>query len=62
MIQLPRVIPEELIRVRLEQSEQIRGFFIQMWLQNPALAESAGSRVQGLLAPARGPGETDFSG
>lgn len=50
MIQLPRVIPEELIRVRLEQSEQIRGFFIQMWLQNPALAAQGGERVRNLLA------------
>lgn len=30
------VIPRELMLSRLEQSEQMREFFIQMWLQNPA--------------------------
>lgn len=36
---------------RLEQSEQMREFFIQMWLQNPALAAQGGERVQALLRP-----------
>lgn len=48
---LPQVIPEELMLARLEQSEQMREFFIQMWLQNPALAAQAGERVRSMLAP-----------
>jgi hypothetical protein len=48
---LPRVIPEGLMLARLEQSEQMREFFIQMWLQNPALAAQGGERVQALLRP-----------
>ena len=43
------VIPQELMLVRLAQSEQMRDFFIQMWLQNPALARQGGIRVQSLL-------------
>ncbi|BBO22078.1 conserved hypothetical protein [Candidatus Desulfobacillus denitrificans] len=35
---------------RLAQSEQMREFFIQMWLQNPALARQGGAQVQALLA------------
>ncbi|OGA35736.1 MAG: hypothetical protein A3F75_02045 [Betaproteobacteria bacterium RIFCSPLOWO2_12_FULL_64_23] len=45
------VIPQELMLSRLAQSEQMREFFIQMWLQNPVLARQGGARVQGLLAP-----------
>jgi MSHA pilin protein MshD len=45
------VIPEELIRARLEQSEEMREFYIQMWLQNPELAKQGGQRVQDLLKP-----------
>lgn len=30
-----QIIHEHLILVRLEQSEQMREFCIQMWLQNP---------------------------
>lgn len=48
---MPAAIPEELMRARLAQSEQMREFFIQMWLQNPELATKAGERVQSLLAP-----------
>lgn len=55
-------IPESIMLGRLAQSEQMREFFIQMWLQNPALAERAGRRVQELLAPVRRPAGTDFSG
>ncbi|MBI5899326.1 MAG: hypothetical protein HZB40_08890 [Rhodocyclales bacterium] len=40
---------------RLEQSEQMREFFIQMWLQNPALAKQGGARVAALLAVAPAP-------
>ena len=49
---LPRpVIPEELMLARLAQSEQMREFFIQMWLQNPALARQGGITVKNLLSP-----------
>jgi len=43
-------ITEELMCVRLAQSEQMREFFIQMWMQNPRLAKRAGKRVQELLS------------
>jgi len=45
------VIPEHLMLSRLAQSEQMREFFIQMWLQNPALAKQGGIEVQNLLSP-----------
>lgn len=45
------IIPEELMLKRLEQSDQMREFFIQMWLQNPALAQQGGEQVQRLLSP-----------
>lgn len=48
----PATIPQELMLARLAQSEQMREFFIQMWLQNPALAKQAGTRVSELLAVA----------
>jgi hypothetical protein len=44
-------IPEQLMLSRLAQSEQMREFFIQMWIQNPALAKQGGVRVQNLLTP-----------
>jgi len=44
-------ISEELMRARLAQSEQMREFFLQMWMQNPLLAKRAGKRLQGLMAP-----------
>jgi hypothetical protein len=44
-------IPEELMLKRIAQSEQMREFFIQMWLQNPALAKQGGEEVQRLLSP-----------
>jgi hypothetical protein len=44
-------IPEHLMLARLAQSQQMREFFIQMWLQNPALAKHAGSRVLEMLSP-----------
>lgn len=44
-------IPEDVLRARLAQSEQMREFFLQMWLENPALAKGAGERVQTLLRP-----------
>lgn len=45
------VIPQALMLQRLAQSEQMREFFIQMWLQNPALTTQGGARVQTLLSP-----------
>ena len=48
---LRTVIPEHLMLSRLAQSEQMREFFIQMWLQNPTLARQGGSKVQNLLSP-----------
>ena len=47
------VIPQELMLSRLEQSEQMREFFIQMWLQNPALARQGGARVLSLVSEGR---------
>jgi len=55
-------IPESVMLGRLAQAEQLREFFIQMWLQNPALAEHAGPKVRAILSPHRRPAETDFSG
>ncbi|MBL8478854.1 MAG: hypothetical protein JNK59_06055 [Sterolibacteriaceae bacterium] len=51
-IRPPVTIPQELMLARLAQSDQMREFFIQMWLQNPALAKQGGARVASLLAPA----------
>ena len=47
-------IPEHLMISRLAQSEQTREFFIQMWMQNPALARQGGIKVQNLLSPLAG--------
>jgi hypothetical protein len=44
-------ISHELMVQRLEQSEQMREFFIQMWLQNPMLARQGGAKVLALLSP-----------
>ena len=44
-------IPEELMLRRLAQSEEMRDFFIQMWLQNPQLARQGGEKVRSLLSP-----------
>lgn len=44
-------IPEHLMRSRLAQSEQMRDFFIRMWIQNPKLARQGGSKVHSLMAP-----------
>ena len=44
-------IPETLMLARLAQAEQMREFFIEMWLQNPAMARQAGARVQAILSP-----------
>jgi len=52
---LPLSIPQELMLARLEQSEQMREFFIQFWLANLALAKQAGARVAALLTVAPAP-------
>lgn len=44
-------IPHDLLLSRLIQSEQMREFFIQMWLQNPCLAEQGGEKLRSLLSP-----------
>jgi hypothetical protein len=44
-----KIIPEKIMLSRLAQSEQMREFFIQMWIQNPILAKQGGARVQNLL-------------
>lgn len=44
------VIPEAILLARLAQSEQMREFFIRMWIQNPALAKQGGEKVQNLLS------------
>ncbi len=44
------VIPEHLMLSRLAQSEQMREFFIQIWMQNPELARQGGIKVQNLLS------------
>ena len=48
-------IPEELMRARIAQSEQLREFFIQMWLENPQMAAGAGSRVTEIMTPLAAP-------
>jgi MSHA pilin protein MshD len=45
------IIPEEIMLARLEQSEQMREFFIEMWKQNPSLAEQGGEKVKNLMKP-----------
>ena len=54
-------IPEHLMLSRLAQSEQMREFFIQMWLQNPLLAKQGGSKVQNLLSPLAVTNATEMS-
>jgi MSHA pilin protein MshD len=44
-----KIIPEKTMLIRLAQSEQMREFFIQMWMQNPELAKQGGIRVQELM-------------
>jgi hypothetical protein len=44
-------ISQETMLLRLEQSEELRNFTIQMWMQNPLLARQGGARVMELLTP-----------
>lgn len=56
-------IPEPLMLARLAQSEQMREFFIRMWLENPLLASRAGSRVRDIMSPlAVPPAPTSMNG
>ncbi len=44
-------IAQETMLLRLEQSEDLRNFTIQMWLQNPLLARQGGAKIMELLTP-----------
>jgi len=46
-----QVMSESLLLERLERSNEMREFFIQMWLQNPALARQGGAKVREIIAP-----------
>ena len=50
-VRVRQTIPEHIMLARLEQSEQMREFFIQMWKQNPQLAKQGGEKVRNLMAP-----------
>lgn len=49
-IQARASISEHLMLSRLSRSEQMREFFIAMWLQNLALARQGGRKVENLLS------------
>lgn len=44
------VLTEAVMLARLQKSDEMREFFIEMWKQNPALAKQGGERVQNLLS------------
>jgi hypothetical protein len=54
-----QVMSESLLLERLERSNEMREFFIQMWLQNPALARQGGAKVQEIIAPFESPTPPD---
>ena len=54
-----QVMSESLFFARLERSNEIREFFIQMWLQNPALARQGGAKVREIIAPFKSPTSPD---
>ena len=57
-----QVIPESLFLERLERlerSNEMREFFIQMWLQNPALARQGGAKIREIIAPFKSPTSPD---
>lgn len=45
------VIPPAIFLERLKRAEDMREFFIQMWLQNPQLAKQGGAKVRAILSP-----------
>jgi hypothetical protein len=47
-----QIISEKIMIARLNRSDEMRGFFIQMWIQNPQLARQGGAKVRELLTPA----------
>lgn len=49
-----RVLTETEMRARLNRSDEMREFFIEMWKQNPELAKQGGVRVQNLLSSVEG--------
>lgn len=50
-----QVMSESLFLARLERSNEMREFFIQMWLQNPVLARQGGAKVRQIIAPFESP-------
>ena len=55
----PQAIPEEILLARLNRSEEMREFFIQMWIQNPQLAKQGGTKVRELLSQGKPPRQPD---
>jgi hypothetical protein len=53
-------IPEELMQTRIAQSEQMREFFIQMWMENPQMAAKAGRRIREIMSPLAVPPASTF--
>ena len=45
-----RVLTEAVMLARLNRSDEMREFFIEMWKQNPVLANQGGARVRNLLS------------
>lgn len=46
----PVAISHTIMLARLDQSEDLREFAIQMWMQNPIFARQGGERVKQLLS------------
>jgi len=44
-------LSHEVMLARLTQSDDMREFFIEMWKQNPALANQGGEKMRNLLFP-----------
>ena len=55
------IISEETMLSRLAQSEQMREFFIQMWMENPVLAKQGGIKVHNLTTRLEGNASQPFS-
>jgi len=56
-----QVIPESLFLERLERSNEMREFFVQMRRQNPALARQGGAKGREIIAPFESPTPPDES-
>lgn len=48
-VDLPKVIPEEVMLAVLNRCDETREFMVQMWLDNPHLAKQGGAKVAMLL-------------